>query len=434
MSIKSVVSGLRTLGARFNPVLRNAARARCFSSSLHRPNFAGQTLANRQLSILSTQQKEKAAEKDARSRLGRAGWLALGVSAVGLAIAQQKSTASAEVTTKPKDKNGKGHVIAIVGPSSAGKSTIIGALKQFDSNRVEQGADLFGARSMYQFMENEHLRLGVSDEDWRQLNQVLVPREENWHIHDAVAGCAYNFKEGISKEEQARAIRTAERLHQPVEDAAAKLGANLDARMMDEILEHSQQGKSSVFDILDVNKVHQHPLSQNATVETVLVYCPFAELVNRINDRNRKALAGEIGLNEVRAGSYPLMQYASLVREKKPSDPQSEVIDTVTRKSIEESFDANFYVWIEAKKKSATKEEVEDLLKKEKDGSLEAQRVKDREDLVKAFGFAESDSPDKTIQLVPRHKYDLRIDTSDPKLGRTPQERGQMAAKRILKI
>ena len=98
---------------------------------------------------------------------------------------------------------------------------------------------------------------------------------------------------------------------------------------------------------------------------------------------------------------------------------------------MEDDFDANFDAGIETMKR--TPEGRADLgrIAKE-DGGLAAKKAREKQSLLTALGFTASDAPDKSIQLVPRRHYDLRIDTSDHTLGSTPAERGNAAAKRIL--
>jgi hypothetical protein len=287
-------------------------------------------------------------------------------------------------------------------------------------------------------MEKNHDKFGVTKEDWEHLHSVLVPRKDNWHIHEAVCReigsgpDAFDFKAGIPLEDQLRAIKTAAALHGPVLECAERTGKMIDTVVMDKILEHARSGKNAVFDLLDIDKVSEHPVSQHANITSVLIYCPFGKLTERLAERNRKALAGEIDLSELRAGVFPLLQYSELVRPKLADDKDEDVIDNVTKKAVEDDFDANFDAGIEAMKR--TPEGLADLSRMEKEeGGLTAKRAREKQTLVTAFGFTESDAPSRSIELVSRKKYDLRIDTSDPTLGLTPAERGNAAALKILR-
>ena len=331
-----------------------------------------------------------------------------------------------------------GNVVVLAGGSSAGKSTIINALKSLDRGMVEEGSDLTGANFIYEFMDKNHQQFGVTREDWEHLHSVLVPRKDHWHIHEAVmkeigaTADAFDFKPGISIEDQARAIKTAAALHGPVCECAERTGKMIDIVVMDKILEHAKSGKNAVFDLLDIDKVAAHPISQHANITSVLVYCPFGKLTERLAERNRKALAGEIDLSGLRAGVFPLLQYSELVRPRLASDREEDVIDKVTKKAVEDDFEANFDAGIEAMKR--TPEGLADLSRMGKEvGGLEAKKAREKQALLTAFGFTESDDPSRSIELVARKEYDLRIDTSDPTLGSTPVERGNAAAIRILR-
>lgn len=132
-----------------------------------------------------------------------------------------------------------GNVVVLVGGSSAGKSTIINALKSLDRGMVEEGSDLTGANFIYEFMEKNHQQFGVTREDWEHLHSVLVPRNDNWHIHEAVGrdigakADAFDFKPGISLEDQVRAIKTAAALHGPVCECAERTGKMIDTVVME---------------------------------------------------------------------------------------------------------------------------------------------------------------------------------------------------------
>lgn len=330
-----------------------------------------------------------------------------------------------------------GSVIVLVGGSSAGKSTIVNALKNFDKGMLEEGSDLTGANFIYEFMEKNHERFGVTHEDWKHLHSVLVPRKDNWHIHEAVSrevGAkteAYDFKQSISIEDQERAMKTAQALNGPVCEFAERTMKIIDNIVMDKVLDHAKKGKNVVFDILDIDKVTDHSISDHTHVKSVFVFCPFGKLAERLAERNRKAFAGEIDLSEVRAGVFPMLQYAELVRARQLSDVDEDVIDSVTREGVEKDFDVTFNAGIEAMKR--TPEGLKDLARMRREpGGLTAKRDREKQMILSAFGFTKKDSPQKSIELVPRKKYDLRIDTSNSSLGITPTERGNAAAKRIL--
>jgi hypothetical protein len=329
-----------------------------------------------------------------------------------------------------------GNVVVLAGGSSAGKSSIINALKTLDSGMVEEGSDLTGANSIYEFMEASLARVGVTSEDWQHLHEVLKPRPNNWHIHEAVnkklgAGrSTYGFKSGTSVEDQDRAIATAAKLHEPVDEFAQRTSQMTDDIILKKVLEHAKSGRNVAFDMHEMDKIADHPLSQHAHIKSVFVYCPFRELTDRLAERNRKALAGEIDPSEVRAGVFPLLQYAELVRPV--SDYSEDVIETISLGEVIIKFNKTFDAGI--KVLESTPEGLLELDRmKTAEGGLEARRAQKEQILLTAFGCMTSDDPAKSIHLVPRRQYDLLIDTSDPMLGMTPAERANTAASRILR-
>lgn len=108
-----------------------------------------------------------------------------------------------------------GRVIIIGGHSTAGKTTIINAIMKLDPNQSELGIDITPPRSIYEYLEKNHTKFGVSDEDWQHLHSVLVPRDENYHIHDAVDEGLFEFRNQASEADKDRAKNTAEKLREP---------------------------------------------------------------------------------------------------------------------------------------------------------------------------------------------------------------------------
>lgn len=328
-------------------------------------------------------------------------------------------------------------VVVLVGGSSAGKSSIIAALQNLDKRMVEAGCDLTGSNAIYEFMEANHKSFGVTQSDWEHFHTVLVPRKNNWHIHEAVAKgggedpANYGFKSGASAQDQKRALETAGKLQAPVDTYARYVGNCADDFVLNSVLEQAMSGNNVTFDMCDFDKIAKHPLSQFTHVKSVFVYCPFGKLTERVAERNRKALTGEFDASEIRAGAFPLMQYAELVRPKQEGDSDEEVVDTVTLEVVERDFEAAFDAGVEVLRQTP-----EGRIELSKIGARElaANKAREKEDLLAAFGFTKSDPRDKPLQLVPRRRYDLCIDTSSPQLGSTVAERVNTAAKRILQL
>lgn len=297
----------------------------------------------------------------------------------------------------------KGRAIVLVGASSAGKSTIIHSLRTLDKEMLEEGADLTGAHFIYEFMNQNYHRYGVSKSDWEHLHNVLVPRSDQFHIHDAVSGNLYQFRPDASPEDHIRAKQTGDKLRGPVLKFAELTGPSSMDVAIHHALDITQKDGSVAFDTLNIEDVMSHPYSQQTQLTSVFVFCPFNKLTERLAERNRKALSGETGLNEKRIGTFPFTQYATLVRPKKPTDSEDQVIDHVTKKQAIAAYHSN-----------SNKDEIP------------------QEEFLTAFGFDPADPEDRMISFVPRKTYDMIVDTSDPKFGSTPAERGDAIAKAIL--
>lgn len=325
----------------------------------------------------------------------------------------------------------KGRAIVLVGASSAGKSTIIHSLKTLDKKMQEEGADLTGAHFIYEFMSQNYQQYGITESDWEHLHFVLQPREDNWHIHDAIGGNSFQFLADISREDQERAKKTADKLRDPVDKFARLTGPSSMDVAIHRALEITQNDGSVAFDTLDVDGVINHPYSHQTHLTSVFVFCPFSKLTERLAERNRKALSGETGLNEVRFGLFPFTQYAELIRPKSFTDSEADVTDRLTKKEVIEAFDANFDAAMRALELTPEGQvKLEEI--KLKDGGVEKKREQEKADFLGAFGFTSSDPLDRMISFVPRKQYDMIVDTSDPKFGSTPAERGNAIAKAIL--
>jgi hypothetical protein len=330
-----------------------------------------------------------------------------------------------------------GSVVVLDGGSTAGKSSIVNALLQLDSGMHEEGSDLTGANFIYEFMATNLEQFAVSKKDWQHLHSVLEARPNNWHIHEAVAiekgadPSTYGFKEGTSVEDQERAIKTALKLHGPVSAFAENVPKILDDVILQKVQENVKTGTNVTLDMHDINKIIEHPIGQHAQIKSVFVYCPFEKLSERIAERNRKALSGEIDLSELRPGTFPLIQYAELLRPKKEGDDDLDSVETLTLGTVKEHFRATFDATIEVLKRTPEgRAQVKRI--EESEAGIEGKRSKEEQDLVKAFGFTKEDSDSKSIELVPRKQYDLRIDTSMLP-GSSPAERAHTAAKIILR-
>jgi len=313
-------------------------------------------------------------------------------------------------------------VIVLVGTSSAGKTTIINALRAAEPEREEFGADRTSAERVYRHVAKHYKEYGVSKEDWEHIHKVLVAERGDWQIHNAIWG-DFKFKPGVSEADQQRAQKTAAALRKVVDKFISEHPDETVKYLVRKSLELAKKGSDVIFDTINPEDVYQDPLSSQLSIKTVLVYCPFHVLSERVAERNRQAIA-DGKPQEVRAGFYPLRQFAEIFGPRKSTDSDIDVIDTVSKETVEQDFNLHFAVGIEQMRK----EDPQQLAKMD----VEATRIIERDRLLGALGFSPTDPPHKTVELTPRRKCDFRINTSDPSLGATPEECGRNAAARIL--
>lgn len=319
-----------------------------------------------------------------------------------------------------------GTVIALIGTSSVGKTTIINAIKSLDPKREELGVDRRVDAKVYKYLAKHYKEHGILEEDWNHLHKVLVPEKGEDHIHNVIQFEKYNFKLGTSEEDQKRARATGLALSVPVEKWMKKHSdTDFAKHFMHKSLELAKKGQDVIFDVVCSIDFKQDPLSEGLSVKTVLVHCPFLVLSERIRERNRQAVeSGNLG--DIRAGVFPLIQFGQIYGPRKEADTDADVIDTVTKGMIETEFNLHFDAGVENDKMRNPKEPIP--------GDIETTRTLEREKLLTALGFKPSDSPEATMELTPRQRCDFRINTADPSLGITIEEQGRTAAGRILEF
>lgn len=302
---------------------------------------------------------------------------------------------------------GKGDVIVLLGTSTAGKSSLIKSLREIEPKRIEHGIDLASRLEALNYLENNY------KEEYEFLQSVLQPKKDGMNILYAIFNRSFYFKENVSENDKAHAQKLAMKLSEQIDKNINK--PLIDCKMLDEVVEFSMCGKSSVFDIIEIESVFRHIINRrfHAPIRIALVYCPFHLLSERIAERNKKALEGK-HFEEVRAGVFPLLQYAKLFRPKEKDNEI--VIETITRKMVEEAFEKNFAIGVEYMEKM----DPEELKKRD----LKKEHHEKKSDLLQAFGFTKPGIQE--VELTPRFKrYDYLIDTSKA----TPEEAAKVFKK-----
>lgn len=227
-----------------------------------------------------------------------------------------------------------GDVIVLVGTSSAGKSSIIKALRQIEPDRIEDGIDL---RADARFLEYYKLKC---PNEVTMLEKVMDPLD----IPKAVASPERTWKRALSEQEMADAERLIQHI-QEVEKSAPEAEMqewfqNMEPQMFDDAFEHSRLGRSIIFDVANVDAIARHTLMRNfpGPMCVALVYCPFSALSSRMEVRNREAEESGHLMNR-RVGELAFIQFSEIYTRKAQDQPPLELI---TRSQAIKTFDDNF--------------------------------------------------------------------------------------------
>ncbi len=242
---------------------------------------------------------------------------------------------------------GMGDIVVLVGTSTAGKTSIIKALKGLEPDRLEDGCDL-----RYDFA---HLKIMTK----HNLNEVRVLGEfmkEPLDISKAVDSRERSWKTGVSLEQIGEAEEAIERIKIRTnafsleeEEEARNSYDNVELEMFNDAFELSRSGRNVIFDALDINVFAQHVLNRDfdGPIRNILIYCPFHILSSRMEIRNKEA--NETGeLSNQRIGEFPLTQFSELYTQK---GTRQITFERLTRSQVTQTFDENYDKRVEADRK-----------------------------------------------------------------------------------
>jgi hypothetical protein len=278
-----------------------------------------------------------------------------------------------------------GRVTALIGSSSVGKSSIIANMRAQQSDLLESGVDIENANMIY-----DHFKATCPIElDF--LESVLITKPQRCHIHDAVAGKKFAFKDSVSEEDQLKAKKAAQVLMDCVSSIPPCLSAErFEFLILDRVMPLALSGKPCVFDILNAESVAKHAIGRMPK-KIALIYCPLDVYVSRILHRNHKATLDDEP-SELRVGIYPLEQMAQVFR---PTANRDEVIFSLSRKQLIANFNRLIEDWTARTPPGEDKPNYEENLAK----------------ILEAFGF--KDPSIVKLSYTPCFKgYDAIIDTS----------------------
>jgi len=233
---------------------------------------------------------------------------------------------------------GMGDLVVLVGTSTAGKTSIIRALKELESNRIEDGVDLrFFATALKIIIQYNPNEVEI-------LRKVM---KTPFDIPHAVHIDQRSWKTGISiedKMEAEKAIKQIQKTHASFSEKEFEnidnLNRNIELEMFDDVLESTRRGKNIIFDVLNTDALAKHILMRNfnGPMRVVLTYCPFKVLSSRMERRNTEAVAsGE--LHNQRIGDFPLRQFSEVYTKKEKGQ---RTFERLTRDQVIRAFDENF--------------------------------------------------------------------------------------------
>ncbi len=299
---------------------------------------------------------------------------------------------------------GMGDIVVLVGTSTAGKTSIIKALKHLESDRHEDGIDLRGLaidlKAMSKYNKNE---IGILI---KLMNTPLdVPK--------AIGSRERSWKTGISSQEKLEAEEAIQRIKKTGDSFSTKekedvdsTFQNMELEMFDDAFEYSRRGGNIIFDVLNIDVLAKHVLMRNfeGPMRVVLTYCPFHVLSSRMEQRNKEAVeSGE--LSNQRIGEFPLMQFSQIYSQKEKGQRPFE---RLTREQVTQAFDKNFDSGTTAKREAARLEGSKFPSTKE----ISKEKENLRADFLNNLGFKEGVD---VVEVAPKNQnfYHLFINSNN---------------------
>lgn len=301
---------------------------------------------------------------------------------------------------------GMGDIVVLVGTSTAGKTSIIKALKQLESDRLEDGGDL-----RFPFKQ-PIIELKVMTKYNPNEIEILKKVMKNpLDILKAVSSEERLWKTGITSQEKIEAEEAIQRMKKTADSFSSEEKEdinnsfqNIEFEMFDDALEHSRRGGNIIFDVLNIDILARHLLVRNfdGPLRAVLTYCPFHVLSSRMEKRNKEAVeSGD--LSNQRIGEFPLKQFSEIYTQKEKGQ---EAFEQLTRKQVTKAFNENFDKGAEANRKTALIEGRKIPSEKE----LSNEKAKSLADFLTNLGFKEGVD---VVGVAPKNQrfYHLFINT-----------------------
>ncbi|MBA3957811.1 MAG: hypothetical protein H0X51_05380 [Parachlamydiaceae bacterium] len=306
---------------------------------------------------------------------------------------------------------GKAEATVIVGHSTAGKSTLIRAFLQKEPGAVEEGIDKalreqFVKQVEKQFPHEFAIIKGCiqgGEDDVAFLNAIFAPE------------VLPKYKESVIDDDKHKFTAATDKIRKGVVFQFSD--AQINAILLDKILDNSQKGKQTIFDVLQIDGIFQQCLAKNVKLpfRIALAYCPFQKLAERQRIRNEIAMKTNTP-NEIRQGVFLFHQFADLFGPKQRQDDL--VIEKLNRDLVVQTMKQGFSEEVAYNKKNPLDHEKwikslkaefgsdlseEDLIAKEMDYQLNQ--------LLEKLGFTSAEI--QTVELTPRiQNYHYLLDLS----------------------
>ncbi len=250
-----------------------------------------------------------------------------------------------------------GDIVILIGTSTAGKTSIIKALKELEPDRLEDGVDIRNQTKPYVIFL-KLLKQYSPDEVEILSNLIADPLDVN--IADAINDketCGVvkerSWKIGISDEEKMKGDEAIQRIIVRIESRTdeEKINhknafKNIRTEMFDDAFEHSRRGENVILDVLNIDLLAQQVLNRNfnGPLRAILAFCPLHELSSRMGQRNKEAAkSGDLG--NQRVGVFPLEQFSELYTQKEEGQT---TLEKLKRKEVTESFEENYAKGVKA--------------------------------------------------------------------------------------
>lgn len=231
-------------------------------------------------------------------------------------------------------KQWMGKIVVLIGTSTAGKTSIINALRKLKPDFREDGIDLRCMQILLKTIQK------TNPDEYGILKKTMKGPLD---IPKAAYGKERNWKEGVTAQEKEKAEEAIGRVSKP---NYCSLFQNLEQEMFEDLFTHSRRGGNVIFDLLNIDSLFRHIMARrfDGPIQAVLTYCPFHVLSSRMEKRNKEAIeSGEF--SNLREGEFPFMQFSELYGPKKEGETS---LERLTRSQVTKTFDENFDRGVEA--------------------------------------------------------------------------------------